>query len=533
MKYDVFISYRQKSGIHQADALESKLKLKQKGCRVFLDRTEIKSGNVDKKLDENIRESCNFVVIISKDCFPNTNTKEDKDYMLYEIDQAFRLGKNVIPVYYDGMSYDDIKEYLSGIEDFRDQNHIVFNENNTDGSVDQIISFLKPEKEILNERYKNLSKERTTVRQELMMLEEEKMDAKCPVCANNYTAEMIYCHRCGYKFFDDLEKTGASNNEKLQERGRLRKHKELWDNCRSDNKQIDAKPNQEHSEMRTPLQALEMKRNELEKQLKTLMELANAPAMGKETIEFWLNDKVSFKMIFVEGGSFQMGASESDSEADDNEKPQHWVELRDYYIGETLVTQAMWKAVMKGNPSNFKGDLNPVEKVAWENNTEKNVSVKEFIWRLNNILQEKGQLPEGSYFRLPTEEEWEYAARGGQKDNNGYKFSGSNKIDDVAWYYGNSRNQTHPVKLKKANELGLYDMSGNVWEWCEDEYESSDSHFIRGGSWGCIPEDCRVSCRNNRDTTNNGIVVGFRLVLPSKPLWEELKLELPTLRSGV
>ena len=162
MKYDVFISYRQKSGIHQADALESKLKLKLNGCRVFLDRTEIKSGNWKKKLEENIRESCNFVVIISKDCFPYT--KKGKDFFLDEIDQALRQGKNVIPVYYDDMRYDDIKEYLSGIEDFHNQQHIIFNNNNTDGSVDQIIKFLKTEKEILNERYKSLSKERTTVR---------------------------------------------------------------------------------------------------------------------------------------------------------------------------------------------------------------------------------------------------------------------------------------------------------------------------------------------------------------------------------
>ena len=240
-----------------------------------------------------------------------------------------------------------------------------------------------------------------------------------------------------------------------------------------------------------------------------------------------------------------MGVPESDPEAFDDEKPLHWVELRDYYIGETLVTQAMWKAVMKCNPSHFKGDLNlPVEKVAWEKETEKSVSVKEFIRRLNNMLHEKGQLPEGSDFRLPTEAEWEYAARGGQKGDNGYIYSGSNNIDEVAWYYKNSGDgylpgsmdieidycRTHPVKKKNPNELGLYDMSGNVWEWCEDWYDekyyssSPDDNprgpqtgsyrVLRGGSWSSFARGCRVSRRYDYDPGLRNFNIGFRLVLP-------------------
>ena len=315
MKYDVFISYRQKSGIHQADALESKLKFKLNGCRVFLDRTGIKSGNWKKELDENIRESCNFVVIISKDCFPYT--KKGKDYFLDEIDQALRQGKNVIPVYYDGMSYDDIKEYLSGIEDFHNQQHIIFNNNNTDGSVDQIIKFLKTEKEILNKRYKSLSKERTTVRQELMLLEEDKTDSKCPVCATSYTAEMIYCHNCGYKFFDDLEKAVANSNEKLQERGRLMIHKELWRNCQSDNKQNNTELNQELSALKTRLQVSETKREELEKQKKGLeveLERVKSPIVSdlpQQDLIIPVNG-LSIVMKPVEGGTFWMGAQNTD-----------------------------------------------------------------------------------------------------------------------------------------------------------------------------------------------------------------------------
>lgn len=522
MKYDVFISYRQKSGIHQADALESKLKLKLNGCRVFLDRTGIKSGNWKKELDENIRESCNFVVIISKDCFPYT--KKGKDYFLDEIDQALRLGKNVIPVYYDGMSYDDIKEYLSGIEDFHNQQHIIFNNNNTDGSVDQIIKFLKTEKEILNKRYKSLSKERTTVRQELMLLEEDKTDSKCPVCATNYTAEMIYCHNCGYKFFDDLEKAVANSNEKLQERGRLKIHKELWRNCQSDNKQNNTELNQELSALKTRLQVSESKRKELEKQLEGIKERGNAPAMGKETLEFWLNDKVSFKMILVNGGRFMMGASHGNLHAFSEEMPQHKVTLNGYYISETVVTQALWKAVIGSEPfigwenRYGKGDDYPAYRVSYFD------IVDVFIPKLNQLT--------GREFRLPTEAEWEYAARGGKKGKD-YKYSGDNSIDSVAWYYGNSGSMTHIVKTKSPNELGLYDMSGNLWEWCSDawyNYKSGEEvnpvhgpvhgddlgslHVLRGGSWDAEAGFCRVSYRSCVSSGSATIAIGFRLVLP-------------------
>ncbi|MBS7313954.1 MAG: SUMF1/EgtB/PvdO family nonheme iron enzyme, partial [Bacteroidales bacterium] len=204
---------------------------------------------------------------------------------------------------------------------------------------------------------------------------------------------------------------------------------------------------------------------------------------------------VEFKMIKVEGGTFSMGAtSEQGSDAYDREKPVHSVTLSDYYIGETEVTQELWEAVMGSNPSFFTGNnQRPVDNVSWND-------CQEFIKELNRLM--------GKKFRLPTEAEWEYAARGG-KYSRGYRYSGSNNADEVAWYARNSGVETYSVKTKKANKLGLYDMSGNVWEWCNDrygDYQSNSqtnptgpsegaSRVVRGGCFGDVDKHVCVSYR--------------------------------------
>lgn len=204
---------------------------------------------------------------------------------------------------------------------------------------------------------------------------------------------------------------------------------------------------------------------------------------------------VSFTMVAVKGGTFTMGATSEQTGADSNESPTHLVTLSDYYIGETEVTQELWQAVMGSNPSNFTGNLQrPVEKVSWND-------CQTFITKLNALT--------GETFSLPTEAEWEYAARGGNKAQ-GYLYSGSNTIGDVAWYTSNSSSTTHPVKTKQPNELGIYDMSGNVWEWCSDWYGSYSSsaqtdpvgpssgsyRVLRGGGWHGNATGCRVASRN-------------------------------------
>ena len=217
-------------------------------------------------------------------------------------------------------------------------------------------------------------------------------------------------------------------------------------------------------------------------------------------------------MVYVEGGTFTMGATtEQGSDAYDNEKPTHQVTLSSFSIGKYEVTQEEWQAVMGNNPSNYKGSKRPVEKVSWND-------CQEFIRKLNTMT--------GKRFRLPTEAEWEFAARGGNKSR-GYKYAGNNTIGNVAWYDDNSLYSTHTVGQKAPNELGLYDMSGNVEEWCADwygSYESGAQSNPMGPSSGksrvyrsgrCVGRDrsSRVSKRDGDSPEWKKHYIGLRLAL--------------------
>ena len=254
---------------------------------------------------------------------------------------------------------------------------------------------------------------------------------------------------------------------------------------------------------------------------------ANNISVSGSVIPITVNG-VSFNMIKVDGGTFTMGATSEQKNPEADEMPAHKVTLSSYYIGETEVTQALWEAVMGNNPSHFKGVNLPVECVSWDD-------CQEFILKLNELTNRR--------FRLPTEAEWEFAARGGYKSK-GYQYSGSANIDDVAWYWQNSGDKyltgdfnlqkiyknkckTHPVRTKKANELGIHDMSGNVWEWCQDKKGSygsneqanpieSDSGFnrvYRGGCWIDNARGCRLSFRRSISPGFRNSLFGFRLAL--------------------
>ncbi|MEZ4825767.1 MAG: formylglycine-generating enzyme family protein [Bacteroidia bacterium] len=226
------------------------------------------------------------------------------------------------------------------------------------------------------------------------------------------------------------------------------------------------------------------------------------------------------EMIFVEGGEFGMGGSDENAQSD--EKPVHRVRVSSFYIGKYPVTQAMWEAVDKNKPCHFTGDNLPVENVSW-------YGAQRFIKQLN----EKTGRRESPKYSLPTESEWEYAARGGVLSK-GYVYAGGNDPEEVAWFAANSDKKPHPVGLKKPNELGLFDMSGNVAEWCEDyfggaEYyqichnqgvvenpcgpDSDTYHVHRGGAWGSPAKRCRVSNRLLMAPEYRINTVGFRLVL--------------------
>ena len=239
---------------------------------------------------------------------------------------------------------------------------------------------------------------------------------------------------------------------------------------------------------------------------------SSSMASGSNTISISVKDGISIEMVKVEAGTFMMGATPEMEKPNSDEKPLHQVTLiNDYYMGKYEVTQALWEAVMGSNPSKYKGDNLPVEKVSWND-------CQEFISKLNSLT--------GRKFRLPTEAEWEYAARGGKRSR-GYQYSGNSNISDVAWYDGNSGSKPHPVGTKQANELGIYDMSGNVYEWCSDWYgsyssssqtnptgaDSGSSRVYRSGSWSCSAWGCRLSFRSSFTPDYRRIGLGLRLAL--------------------
>ena len=225
-----------------------------------------------------------------------------------------------------------------------------------------------------------------------------------------------------------------------------------------------------------------------------------------------LSSGLTFDLVLVEGGNFTMGDNESEYNF---EKPEHQVEVASFYIGQYPVTQRLWQAVMDKNPSGFQGAQRPVERVSWDD-------VQDFIEKLNRAT--------GKTFRLPTEAEWEYAARGG-KYSQGYTYAGSDKLKQVGWYEENSSDETHDVGLLLSNELDIYDLSGNVWEWCEDDYHRNyegapedgsawidtprgDRRVLRGGSFFGAALDCRSTRRGRYRPGDRDDGIGFRLVLP-------------------
>jgi formylglycine-generating enzyme required for sulfatase activity len=232
--------------------------------------------------------------------------------------------------------------------------------------------------------------------------------------------------------------------------------------------------------------------------------------MIASTVKMDYIEQLAQNMIFIEGDTFQM-KSENWS---DNKKMERQVKVANFHLCKYLVTQGLWNQVMgaENNRSRFKGIDRPVERVSWDD-------TQIFLDKLNNQTNKT--------YRLPTEAEWEYAARGG-KLSKGFIYAGSNKLKEVGWYDDNSHGETKPVGMKLPNELGLYDMSGNVWEWCADVWHDSyegapedgsawltggnqNLRVVRGGSWGDRDYGCRVSYRDDITAVSRYNIIGFRL----------------------
>jgi len=247
-----------------------------------------------------------------------------------------------------------------------------------------------------------------------------------------------------------------------------------------------------------------------------------------------LTPHLSFNLVFIQGGSFRMGSDKAtDPYAFEDEGPLHDVTVRDFYIGQYPVTQDVWLEIVGENPSFFRGDRRPVERVSWDD-------AQVFIQKLN-ARTGKSRRPEGWAYRLPSEAEWEYAARGGIHTfaasptgaDGGRRgaYSGGDQLKEVGWFADNSHSETKPVGLKAPNVLGLFDMSGNVWEWCEDDWhddyegapkdgtawvdrpERGSYRVLRGGSWLNTAQDCRSAYRGNWPPDDRVIRFGFRLAL--------------------
>ena len=492
--YDVFISYSRKDYVDEKKNVLpgneiSKIKeaLTKAGITFWFDEDGVYSGDkFAEVIVKNIKASSVFVFLSTA----NSNLSE---WTASEISTAHMMKKKIIPVRIDNSIYhDDVILYLSRLS------HIDYYENPEKGRqelVRSIKAFLENEKAALVQK---AAEER---HQQLLLARQQREQEE----NRKRQAEMEKL---------EVEISAQESRRTELKKAVLQKEQELkfsqidLEACEKNLQRL----HQKLDELRNPKNVTEIKQMALEAENKRKAE-EQRKQEALQSSTFTVNG-VSFKMIHVQGGTFMMGATEE--QGDDAyyyEKPAHEVILSDYSIGETPVTQELWEAVMGNNPSEYKGKLLPVECV---------YDCQEFIRKLNQLT--------GKKFRLPSEAEWEYAARGGNQSM-GYKYCGSNNIDEVAWYSVNSNYTTHPVKQKKPNELGIYDMSGNVEEWCQNtsefyynnkqmnptESKSALYYVTRGGSNRHNACHCRVSHREvwriESEEVESINDIGFRLAL--------------------
>lgn len=476
-KYDVFISYSRKDyldenmqvipGNHISAILDA---LSLNDIRYWFDKEGIIGG------DEFAAKITKAILSSRMVLFLSTINSNASKWTSREIKLAIDKSKPVFPVRIDNSEYNDKLALYLADEDF-----ILFEDNPTRALVEMVDSIKKRinsllKDEILEDAIIFQQKLRNNINNLYSRLKRlGYTERTCPVCETRSQLQKSYCKSCGYTFpifYGIIETIDDIDSEHI---ALLKKKWELL-------------PKEE------PV---------FSKKIEVDVESSQTPAIKKKPKKkkgvFSVNG-VEFKMIPVEGGTFNMGTDFC----------MHKVKVDTFRIGETTVTQELWEAVMGNNPSKNKGEQKPVEQISWND-------CQEFMIKLNALT--------GCQFRLPTEAEWEFVARGGNRSM-ATSFSGSDNINDVGWCQLNC-NGTSDTKLKMPNELRVYDMSGNVWEWCQDWYAeltntasnnpkgplSGLGRVCRGGSWKTMDERCSVHSRTYAGPGRCSDDIGFRIVL--------------------
>lgn len=467
MKYEVFVSY---SRVDSEIVNKIVKALAQHNISVWIDKDGVESGDAFKSVIVNaIKNSPIFLFFSSR----NSN---NSPWTVKEVNTAVYLKKFILPVKLDDAAYDDSILFDLGGLSFIDYY------KNPETGMTELIKSVKSHIEESTIDIKKIKEEIATLEKDGIRLYTEQKrildlinakrkkigenERKCPVCGSMHDIILQYCPTCGWTYI-------PFQSAKLDEK-RLKAFRALQKTKPND---VSPEKSEDHvTDLPLPIQEL-------------------------------IHD-----MVKVEGGTFIMGGTEEQGEdAFSDEMPAHKVTLSSFYIGKYPVRQEQWEAVMGKNPAYFKGPKLPVESVNWSD-------CQEFVAQLSRIT--------GRHFRLPTEAEWEYAARGGNRSGH-YKYSGSNNLDEVGWYNENSESMTHLPGEKIPNELGLFDMSGNVWEWVQDWKadfseldqinptgpQEGEERICRGGGWNREPDRARVSYRGDDLPDLRYCSLGLRIVM--------------------
>ncbi len=495
--YDVFISYRRSDAVNEARSINDRLRLRQIRC--FYDFDELKDRKFDEKILDAIKDAEIFITILSPDYF--CRCSEEDDWVRKEIECAIANNKKIVPInvnnHFDGKKHIpknvpyNLSSGIIGHQFSEVYTGTTFNDN-----IDSII------RDRIQSEIPNIgTAPNNSVKIEI------SSDADCRVLKGGREISQVQANSYNFIYLGPGNHRLVFQSVKYEDIERKKIYRVMDEKLPyEDFIEVELLPLiEKQKEQRLIEEAVKRDRQRLAEEYAREAKRKEAERLEQERKSqgLFTANGVTFKMIAVQSGTYTMGAtSEQGSDAWDDEKPAHKEKISDFLIGETPVTQELWQAVMGSNPSSFKGDMQrPVEQVSWND-------CQKFIKKLNQLT--------GQNFRLPSEAEWEYAARGGNRSK-GCKYAGSNDVDTVAWYNGNSNRTTHPVKTKQPNELGIYDMSGNVLERCQDKYYNSQRNsgyrVLRGGSWGDDAGGVRVSNRRRNAPGSRSSHIGLRLVL--------------------